>query len=330
MVRVTGLGSLPGTDFPAAARLVLDALPELVPFPELPARGPHAALVGRSLALLDGVDAELGADGWRLAAAPGPDLRRARATWRDDLERFEEAAQGYEGRVKVAVAGPWTLAASVLLPRGGRVLGDHGARRDVAQSLALGVARLRADVERRLGADVVVQVDEPSLPAVLAGGVPTEGGYFRHRRVGRREVGDLLREVTGSAARADDVVHCCAPGLPVDMMVGASGAGFAGVSVDQDTLTPADWDDLAGAVDAGATLYLGCVPTASGGPAPPADALTRRVLRALEPLGPGPELAARLVLTPACGLAGWTPRDAAAVWPTLTAVATRIAEQLGR
>lgn len=325
MVAVTGLGSLPGTDFGAAARLVLDALPELAAFPELPARGPHAGMIGRSLALLDGLDAELGADGWRLSATPGPDLRRARATWRDDLERFEEAAQGYQGRVKVAVAGPWTLAASVLLPLGGRVLGDRGARRDLGHALAQGVSGLRADCERRFGRRPVLQVDEPSLPAVLSGGVPTEGGYFRHRRVDRPEASDLLRALGG------DVVHCCAAGLPVDLVVGADGtpgAGFTGVAVDQDTLSAGEWEAIAVAVHGGATLYLGCVPTASGGPAPSADALTRRVLGVLRPLELGPVLAGRLVLTPACGLAGWSPRDASAIWPTLTTVAGRVAEEL--
>ena len=100
--------------------------------------------------------------------------------------------------LKVAVTGPWTLAASVFRPLGGRVLADRGARRDVAQSIAAGVRDLVADVERRLpGVEVLVQVDEPALPAVLAGAVPTEGGYFRHRAVDRPEAVELLRELGG-------------------------------------------------------------------------------------------------------------------------------------
>ncbi len=150
--------------------------------PEFPARGPWAGMVGRALGLLDGLGAELSAGEWRLAAVPGLDQRRAKAALRDDLDVLEENAQGLAGPLKVAVTGPWTLASAVLRPLGGRVLGDRGARRDLAQSLASGVRGLVADVERRLpGVEVLLQVDEPSLPAVLAGGVPTEGGYFRHR-----------------------------------------------------------------------------------------------------------------------------------------------------
>ena len=49
MVAVTGVGSLPGTDFPAALRLVFDVLAEAEAgwphLPELPARGPAAAMI---------------------------------------------------------------------------------------------------------------------------------------------------------------------------------------------------------------------------------------------------------------------------------------------
>ena len=52
---------------------------------------------------------------------------------------FEELAQGYQGPLKIAVGGPWTLAASIERPRGDRLLADYGARRDVGQSLAEGI-----------------------------------------------------------------------------------------------------------------------------------------------------------------------------------------------
>ena len=94
------------------------------------------------------------------------------------------------------------------------MLSDHGARRELAQALAEGVATHLADVRRRVPAErVVVQVDEPALPAVLAGSVPTASGFGRHRvvhppealggagvgarRGRRRAVGPLLR--AGSA-----------------------------------------------------------------------------------------------------------------------------------
>ena len=322
-MRTSALGSLPGTDLGAGVRLALEAtsIPWL---PEFPARGPWAGMVGRALGLLEGLGAELSAGEWKLADGPGIDQRRARAALRDDLDMLEENAQGLTGPLKVSVAGPWTLASATFRPLGGRVLGDRGARRDVAQSLGAGVRGLVADIERRLpGARVLLQVDEPALPSVLAGAVPTEGGYFRHRSVDRPEAVDLLREVGG------DVLHCCAPGLDVELAIGRHGAGFTGVSLDQDLITRADWDALGPLLEEGQELWLGAVPTASG-PAMGADALTRRVLVALRALELGPTLVDRVVLTPACGLAGWSAPEVSAVLRALATTAERVSEELQR
>ena len=78
------------------------------------------------------------------------------------LDVLEEELQGYAGRLKVQVAGPWTLASMIEKPRGDKVLSDHGARRDLAQALAEGVRDHVADLRRRLPATerLVVQVDE--------------------------------------------------------------------------------------------------------------------------------------------------------------------------
>ena len=65
--------------------------------------------------------------------------------------------------------GPITLAASLELGGGHRAITDPGALRDLAASLAEGVARHRAEVARRLSTTVAVQFDEPLLPAALAG-----------------------------------------------------------------------------------------------------------------------------------------------------------------
>lgn len=333
MVMVTGLGSLPGTDFGWALGSTFEETPDLPYLPELPQRGPWAGMVGRSVGLLAGMGAEFSAGQWRLAANGGIDQRRARTVWRDDLDRLEEYAHGYTGPFKVAIAGPWTLAAAVFRPLGGLVLGDRGARRDLAGALAEGVGDLAREVSRRLpGARVLVQVDEPSLPRVLAGGIPTEGGFFRHRAVHRPEAAEELKRVVAEPERrgleVETLVHCCAPGLPVGLVTTAApdGAGFGGLSLDQDVLSGDDWDALAAAVEAGARLYLGCHPTS--GPVLSPDALTRRALGVLQPLGLGPILAERLVLTPACGLAGHAPARIREIFTCLRAVAPRVEEAL--
>lgn len=325
MVGFTGVGSLPGTDYPAAVRLVMDTLGAdggLPHLPELPGRGPWAGMIGRGTAALTELPAELVAGEWRLSDHPGIDQRRAQATLRDDLDRFEEDAHDYAGTVKLQVVGPWTLASSLFLPLGGRVLGDRAARRDLAQSLADGVAELVAQVSRRLpSATPVLQIDEPSLPAVLSGAVPTEGGYFRHRSVHPPEVAEALRPL--AEATESSVLHCCAPGLPIDL-VGA--AGFAAASVDQDLI--ADIDTVAQAVDGGLQLYLGCLPTSGPVRDWRPDDLVRRVLRLLQPLELGPVVADRLVLTPACGLAGFTPRQASSALAALRRASGLVDEAL--
>lgn len=335
MVTFTGLGSLPGTDFGAAVRMTFDKVPDLPYLPELPDRGPWAGMLGRGLGLPSGLPAELSAGEWRLSGAPGVDQRRARATWRDDLDLLEECAPGYAGRFKVAVTGPWTLAAATGVPHVGRVLADIGARRDLAQSVAEAVGELLVDLDRRFpGIELVLQVDEPSLPAVAAGAVPTPGGFFRHRAIDLPELCRGLRWLTAEPARrglrAETVLHSCAAwpgGWPLASLVGEdpTGAGFGAVSLDLDQLASADFDALAEALDSGAGLYLGCLPT-TGEPRPlGVDAVRRRALTVVERVDASAD---RLVLTPACGLAGWTPAEVSRGFEVLGKVAEQVSAEL--
>ncbi|RYE78139.1 MAG: methionine synthase, partial [Myxococcales bacterium] len=213
-----------------------------------------------------------------------------------DLDALEELTQGYEGPLKVQLTGPWTLAALVEKPRGDKVLSDHGARRDLAQALAEGVRRHLADVQRRVpGAEVVLQIDEPAFPAVLAGQVRTASGFHRHRSVDLPMASAILEEVLVPGT----VVHSCAADVPIGLL---TGAGAAGVSLDADLLTAASYDELGTLLDDGHRLFLGVVPT---GHTPTATAIADRVKRLLDMLGFGPdEVSEQLVLTPACGLAG--------------------------
>ena len=81
--------------------------------------------------------------------------------------------------MKTQVAGPWTLAAGVELRSGNRVLTDAGAVAEFVESLAEGLRGHVADLARRTRAEVVVQIDEPTLPAVLAG-APVHAERLRH------------------------------------------------------------------------------------------------------------------------------------------------------
>ena len=310
MTRATGIGSMPGNDaedYELAVRVVLEELTEMPHVPELPGRGAHADMIGRTLAVVAELGADLQPAGWRLTDASGIDHRRAKSLLAQDLDAVEELTQGYAGPFKIQVAGPWTLAAMVERPRGDRVLADHGARRELAEALAEGLRDHVADVRRRIpDAEIVVQVDEPALPSVLAGAVPTASGFHRHRSVDPPRASPPLEWVFAAVTEsgATPLAHCCAADVPVGLL---TGAGAAGVSVDLDVLPASTYDELAALLEQGRPVHLGVVPTTA--PARPLSdtTVTERVLRLLEMLGLDPESAPSLVVTPGCGLGGADP-----------------------
>ena len=309
----TGIGSLPGEDPPEAVRLVLDELPDLPHLPELPARGAGADMVGRGAALLVDLPVDVQPSGWRLVDRPGRDLRRAADLLARDLDALERAADGYAGPLKLQVTGPWTLAATVELHYGDKAVSDRGATRDLVQSLAEGVRRHVADVGRRLpGARLVLQVDEPSLPAVLAGRVPTASGYGALSAVEETLAQSGLAEVLAAAVDAGavhTVAHCCAPRPPLELF---RRAGAGSVSFDAALVGQAQDDALGTAVEAGVALWLGVVPGTDADLAPLPDTVDG-VRRLWGRLGFAPErLPASVVVTPACGLAGASPAYARA------------------
>ncbi|PTA46733.1 methionine synthase [Micromonospora sp. RP3T] len=321
----TGIGSLPGTDIAEAQRIVLGELPALPHLPELPARGPGADLVGRTAGLLVELPVELYAARWRIALRPGRDLRRARDLMERDLDQLAEQAEEYAGPVKVQAAGPFTLAATLELPLGGRVLRDPGAVRDLAGSLGEGLRGHLAAVRRRLPrATVLLQLDEPSLPAVLAGRVPTESGLGTHRPMEAEVARALLRGVL-DAAGVPTLVHCCAPDVPLELI---RSVGAVGVALDLSLVS--DLDPLGEALDAGFGLLAGAAPTLppSSGRTPTSAEVADRVRRLWDQLGfPRRRLAEQVVVTPACGLAGATPAYARAVLAACRDAGRRLAEE---
>jgi hypothetical protein len=325
----TGVGSLPGTDPVEAMRLVFGELPDLPHLTELPDRGPGAGLTGRTAALLVDLPVELTPTGWRFTGRPGRDLRRARGFLSADLDALEEVADGYQGSLKIQVCGPWTLAATIELIRSqDPALADPGAVADLTASLAEGLAGHVAEVRERVpGAGIVVQVDEPGLPVVIAGNVPTAS---RLNRLPVPETSDVEAGLGSiiSSARAFTLVHCCALSVPFGII---KGAGADGVGCDLSMLAQTEEDGLAEAVEAGLGIVAGVVPATGtpGAPEPPAAERAARAVTALwqrmgwpvarnggagpgggagPASGAGPAgVPAQVVLAPGCGMAGATP-----------------------
>jgi methionine synthase II (cobalamin-independent) len=217
------------------------------------------------------------------------------------LDALEAAAATHVGPVKLQAVGPLTLAASLELANGHRAVSDPGAVRDLTQSLAAGLTQHLDELHRRLpGAVPVLQLDEPSLPAVLGGRIPTPSGYGTVRAIDAPIAEQALRDVLAVAAAGARVVHCCADDVPFDVLRNAE---VDAISVDATRLASLAYDALGEAVEAGTSLWLGVLPATDA--AVSFDA-TRDRLRALwSELGfPLTRLAADVVPTPACGLAG--------------------------
>ncbi|GAA2272883.1 hypothetical protein GCM10010145_45200 [Streptomyces ruber] len=303
---------MPGGDAREAAKTVTGTFegPETgMPYlPELPARGPGADMIGRTAGMLVELYARVEPSGWRIGDRPGRDTKRARSWLGEDLDALEEFTQGYEGPLKVQAVGPWTLAAALELRNGEAALSDPGACRDLAASLAEGLRLHLGEVRRRVpGARLVLQLDEPSLTAVLRGQVRTASGYRTHRAVDRQLVEATLRDVVGVHDGGPVVVHSCAPDVPFALL---RRAGATAVSFDVSLLTERDDEVIGEAVESGIRLLAGVVPGTDGPLSDPAGSVmgVRTLWRRLG-LSPG-LLADAVTVTPSCGLAGASPEYA--------------------
>lgn len=301
MAIATGVGAMPGSDFAEALKIILGELPDLPHLPELPDRGVASAMIGRTLGLIDHLGFDLQPAGWRLTDASGIDQRRARSRLNQDLDLLEEMMQGYSGAFKAQVVGPWSLAACVERSRGDKILGDQGACRELVQALAEAVSEHVIDLRRRLpGADLILQVDEPVLPAVLSGSIPNASGLHRQRAVSQARASQALQEVyqSISAAGATALTHCCASDTPITLIREAGSL----VSFDPRVLEAGRLEEFAASLDAEQRVFLGIAPTPII-----SDWRVRELLdslyRLLDMVGIDPrEASDYLVLTPACGL----------------------------
>ena len=327
MSRASGIGSWPGVDVRQALSAVRDLLSEdgLPYLPELPARGPGADIIGRGAGLLAELAVDLQPMGWRFVDRPGRDGHRTSALMRQDLDELAEAFDGYVGDLKVQIAGPWTLASSIWLHRGERSVVDAGATRDLIASLAEGLRVHLAELARLIPkASFVVQIDEPGLPSVLSGELPTASGFGRIRAIDPTVATEGLRDVIAAAGDRHTVVHCCASDVPLVLL---RDTGVKAVSLDIALLGPKSWESVAATVESGVHLWAGAVPT---------DATDAKVSEVIDPLVaawhsvglPQSDLS-RVTLTPACGLAGLTPEGARSVQRRAVDAARALTETAG-
>jgi methionine synthase II (cobalamin-independent) len=328
-VTATGIGSWPGTTARSAAEVVVgelgSAMAHLV---ELPARGVGADIIGRAAGLLVDIALDTVPRGYRIAARPGAVTRRAISLLGEDVDALEEAWEvaGLRGSgrpVKVQAPGPITLAAELELSNGHRAITDPGAFHDIAASLAEGVAVHRAAVSRRLDTPVVVQFDEPALPAAIAGhltGVTTLSPVAAIEET----LATAMLDRCASAAGAEVSVHSCASSMPWKVLQNSS---IDAISVDAGTLRAADLDAVAEFVESGRVVMLGVVSASAPARSPAVEEVAKNVVAVTDRIGFARSvLRDRVGVTPVCGLAAATPEWARSAIGLARQVAEMFAE----
>jgi methionine synthase II (cobalamin-independent) len=304
----TGIGSWPGVSPREAAEVVVGELGSLPHLVELPERGVGADMIGRAGALLVDIVFDTVPRGYRIAARPGAVARRAASLLDEDVDALEEAWEkaggAQSGRtVKVQAPGPITLAAHLELANGHRAITDPGAVRDLAASLAEGVAVHRAELARRLGVPVVVQYDEPTLPAALAGRLTGVSTLSPVHPVDEALAATLLDDCV-AAAGGEVLLHSCASHLPWKLLQRST---LSAISVDVSTLEPDDLDGIGEFLESGRTVMLGVVPVSAPERRPSVDEVAAAAAAVTDRLGFARSvLRERIGVTPACGLAGAT------------------------
>lgn len=309
----TGVGSMPGASAEESSSIVANELPVLPHVVELPDRGVGADMIGRAVGMLVDIHGEVVPSGWRISRRPGRDNSRAKDFLAWDADAVQQHYAGAEW-VKVQVCGPWTLAAMLEVPSGHRALTDSGAVDDLVDSLAEGLSAHIAEIAARVpGAGIVVQIDEPALPTVLSGNLPTASGFGMVSAVSAVRAIEVLSRLTDSLGDRPSIAHSCHPGAPLRLL---RASGFDALSVDLTVLgsTAAALDPIGEAIETGAILLAGVVPSvAPAASRAPLRSWATPLLQTWDRLGFARDLlAASVVPTPTCGLAGadreWTLR----------------------
>ncbi|GAA2388076.1 MULTISPECIES: hypothetical protein [Gordonia] len=303
----TGVGSMPGTDPSEAVRIASGEL-DLPFLPELPARGVGADMIGRTGALLVDLPLDMVHHAYRLTDHPNTTTRRARDWLRWDLDALEEhwEASGLVGSgrtVKVQACGPLTFAANAELRGGHKIVKDRGAVRDIAASLTEGLRGHVAEVTRRLGAKVLVQLDEPDVGRVIDGTVTPLTRLDPIRPIPAPDAAELMQGVVDGLDVPVLLHSCRRPRWDLTDRLER-----VALSIDLTRLRPdADYDRLGAFVDSDGVLAAGLVPATE--PEAPVDAetLAGRLTELIDRIGlPRRVLRDNILVTPVCGLAGAT------------------------
>ena len=320
-VNFYGLGELPGASIIAAADIIAGETGDLRQLPILPDRG--VDVVGLTTGILPGINVDAGPRSWVLSTRPQLRTRRMWDRVEADLDQCEEAWGTRIDAVKIQVAGPWTLSASIELSNGHRALTDAGALRDLTESLIAGIQEYSADVRARFDTEVCVQLDEPLLAQVRDGSLPGTSQFDEIPSINDADLGERLAGVIERA----EVRYLNQTGYPPLWKV-AQVAGVETCQVTLDTVRGSEqYDSMGHALAAGMRVGLGM--TRAGDDRDPRH-LAVDVARMWDELGLDRTLLTHAVdVHPRGGLANCTLLDAAAALRTARTVVDMLDKDAG-
>lgn len=218
-----------------------------------------ADAIGRAVSLLSELHVDRTSFGWRLTASAGKDERLEDSALGEAFDAIAECAEGFTGQIQLSLPGPWTLVTALNLGSGSAVLADHGARRDVIQAYAYGIAGFTEKL-RRLGVQPTVRLVESRLHPVLTGTWPTVSGWRTLPAVAESQVyaalQSTLRHLPPTVLVLPDLrsVHLRGKEIPAAEVVRSTGANA--VSVPLATLKAHGWEQLAMIAEAGLGTWL--------------------------------------------------------------------------
>ncbi len=190
-------GPMPGLDLYQAADVIVGETGDCMALPELVQRGVTDQLVGRTCALLPQLPVEKGPRSWRLSTRPQIATRRLWDGIERDLDDLEQQ-WGNAPLIKTRLMGPWSLATRIELANGHRAVTDRGAVRDIAAIMAEAIDDHCEDLERRFGAQVVVQLHEPDAVALMQGVVTGTTDFDVIRAVHVKDQVEVLAPLVSS------------------------------------------------------------------------------------------------------------------------------------
>ena len=218
-----------------------------------------AEAIGRAVGLLTDLHVDRTSFGWRLTASPGKDERLEDSALVEAFDAIAEYGQSWPGQIQLSLPGPWTLVTALSLRSGARVLGDHGARRDVVQAYAFGIAAF-TDRIAALGMQPTVRLVETRLKPVLTGTWPSVSGWQSLPAISETQVwaalDSTLRHLPPTLLSLPnlDPLHLSGKEIPAAEAIGRTGA--RSVSVPLATLNSDSWEQLAILAEAGTGIWL--------------------------------------------------------------------------